>query len=81
MKWKSCFSLEILDEVEIELKLSQRKVRASLEMLKIIFKNIYPYVKALKLNYNRVVEAIYKLMDSMLHRDSTYELFAIKFEF
>lgn len=81
MKWKSCFSLEILEEVEIELKLSQYNVRSSLETLKIIYKNVFNYIKSLKLNFNITVESINKLLEEIITKDINYELFAIRYQF
>ena len=54
-------------------------MRSNLEMLKIIFKNIFSYLKLLKLNYNKVEEEIHLLIGCILKRDQTYDLFGIKF--
>lgn len=44
MKWNSRYSLEILEEVMVELRLCRGEVRANLEILKVIFGSIYPFI-------------------------------------
>jgi len=41
-------------------------------MLKIIFKNIFPYIKSLKLQYHPKIEEVLKYMDYILKHDNTY---------
>lgn len=57
MKWNSRFSLEILEEVMVELRLCRGEVRANLEILKVIFGSIYPFIERLRLPPNHPLEA------------------------
>jgi hypothetical protein len=50
-------------------------------MLKIIFKNIFSYIRSLKIQHHPKIEEIHKYIELILKQDNTYELFAIKFEF
>lgn len=42
---------------------------------------MFNYIKSLKLGFNVSVESINKLLEDIIKKDITYELFAIKYQF
>lgn len=49
MRWNSRYSIEILEEVAIELRLCRGSIRANLEILKVIFRSLYVFATRLKI--------------------------------
>jgi hypothetical protein len=65
-----------------ELKLCRGSIRVNLEILKVIFRNIYSFLSKLKIESSHpLVARIWELAAEIISNDSSFVLWAIKFRF